>query len=169
MTVLVIIAAVLLGSAAVAMATRNLIHSVLLLVVAWLGITAFYLWSGAEFVAFAQALVYVGAVSMIVLFAVLLTRASTAPAPLDVVLLSRGISAFLAAAMVAAVVAAAVVNTRFILPRRPPPQFSVRDIGQQMLGPYAPALLIVGVVLTVALIGAIIIAAPEKESTDDNR
>ena len=60
------------------MTLRNLIHSALLLIASWAGIAAFYLWAGAEFVAFAQVLVYVGAVSMVVLFAVLLTRRSRA-------------------------------------------------------------------------------------------
>src|SRR3954466_648545 len=73
---LVLIALVTVGAAAVAMALRNLIHSALLLIASWAGIAAFYLWAGAEFVSFAQILVYVGAVSMIVLFAVLLTRRS---------------------------------------------------------------------------------------------
>ena len=73
---LILIALVMLGSAAVAMCLRNLIHSSLLLVLSWAGIAAFYLWAGAEFVAFGQVLVYVGAVSMIALFAVLLTRRS---------------------------------------------------------------------------------------------
>ncbi|MFM7752757.1 MAG: NADH-quinone oxidoreductase subunit J, partial [Opitutaceae bacterium] len=49
------------ATAAVAMALRNLIRSALLLVASWAGIAAFYLWAGAEFVAFAQVLVYVGA------------------------------------------------------------------------------------------------------------
>src|SRR6185369_4791951 len=75
---LLFIAGLTLASAAVAMSLRNLIHSALLLVASWAGIAAFYLWAGAEFVAFAQVLVYVGAVSMIVLFAVLLTRRSRA-------------------------------------------------------------------------------------------
>ena len=73
-----IIALLTLGSAAVEMALRNLIHSALLLIGSWAGIAAFYLWAGAEFVAFAQVLVYVGAISMVVLFAVLLTRRSRA-------------------------------------------------------------------------------------------
>ena len=73
-----IIALLTLASAAVAMSLRNLIHSALLLIASWAGIAAFYLWAGAEFVAFAQVLVYVGAVSMVVLFAVLLTRRSRA-------------------------------------------------------------------------------------------
>ena len=63
---LILIALVILGAAAAAMLSRNLIHSALLLVGAWAGIAAFYLWAGAEFVAFAQALIYVGAVSMVV-------------------------------------------------------------------------------------------------------
>src|ERR1051326_2707120 len=75
---LLVIALLTLASAAVALSLRNLIHSALLLSASWAGIAAFYLWAGAEFVAFAQVLVYVGAVSMIVLFAVLLTRRSRA-------------------------------------------------------------------------------------------
>ena len=54
---LLLIALVLLGSAVAAMVSRNLIHSALLLVGAWAGLAAFYLWAGAEFVAFAQVLV----------------------------------------------------------------------------------------------------------------
>src|SRR2546421_12713116 len=75
---LLIIALGTLASAAIALSLRNLIHSALLLIASWAGVAAFYLWMGAEFVAFAQVLVYVGAVSMVVLFAVLLTRQSRA-------------------------------------------------------------------------------------------
>ena len=63
-----------LATAAVAVSLRNLIHTALLLVVSWAGIAGFYLWAGAEFVAFAQVLVYVGAISMVVLFAVLFAK-----------------------------------------------------------------------------------------------
>src|ERR1700678_81976 len=69
-----LLAFLILGSAAVALSRRNLIHSALLLIGAWFGIAGYYLWAGAEFVAFAQVLIYGGAVSMVVLFAVLLTR-----------------------------------------------------------------------------------------------
>jgi len=78
---LFIIALLIIGSASAAMLSRNLIHSALLLVGAWAGLAAFYLWAGAEFVAFAQVLVYVGAVSMVVLFAVLLTRQGATASP----------------------------------------------------------------------------------------
>ncbi|HZZ58525.1 MAG TPA: NADH-quinone oxidoreductase subunit J, partial [Opitutaceae bacterium] len=70
-----------LACAAAAFALRPLIRSVLLLVGAWAGIAVFFLAAGAEFVAFAQFLIYVGAVSMVALFAVLLTRGGRAGEP----------------------------------------------------------------------------------------
>src|SRR5437763_15401650 len=91
-----IIALLTLGSAAIAMSLRNLIHSALLLIASWAGIAAFYLWAGAEFVAFAQVLVYVGAVSMIVLSAVLLTRRSRADLEVAPDSLKRAVAAILA-------------------------------------------------------------------------
>ena len=42
------------AGAATALALRNVIHSTLLLIASWFGIAAFFLWAGAEFVAFAQ-------------------------------------------------------------------------------------------------------------------
>ncbi len=92
---LLLIAAVILGAAGAALLSRNLIHSALLLVGAWAGIAAFYLWAGAEFVAFAQVLVYVGAVSMVVLFAVLLTRQGATRAPVEYDSLKRGVFALM--------------------------------------------------------------------------
>lgn len=160
-----LLAVLLLGSAAAAMLRRNLIHSALLLVLSWTGIAGFYLWAGAEFVAFAQILIYVGAVSMVVLFAVLLTRPAAedlAPVPASSAL--RAIYGFLAASMVAAVLFPAVINARFPEIRGTAPAFSVKDLGHQLMGPHALALLIVGVLLTVALIGAVLIA-----STDSHR
>jgi len=157
-----LIAFLTLASAAVAMALRNLIHSALLLVLSWAGIAGFYLWAGAEFIAFAQVLVYVGAVSMVVLFAVLLTRPSfDAAAPLPAASLVRVAAGLMAAAMVASVVEMAVLTTRFSGTAPRAPQVAVRDLGALLAGPHAASLLLAGVILTVALLGAVIIAAPE--------
>lgn len=164
MIALISIFTVLLLAAAIAMALRHLIHSALLLTVNWLGIAAFYLWAGAEFVAFAQVLVYVGAVSMVVLFAVLLTRArredNRAP---DLATRTRVVGGFVAAMFVAAILCAAVRSTPLsgVSPAAPP--LSVLQIGRELMGPQVAALLAAGVLLTVALIGAIVIASPERK------
>ena len=164
--VLILIALFILGSAAVAMALRNLIHSALLLVASWFGIAAFYLWAGAEFVAFAQVLVYVGAISMVVLFAVLLTRRSRADLSVAPDSLARAFSAMLAGGAVLGVLVGAVLNTRLGVAPTPTPTVTVRQLGTQLMGPHAAALLVVGVLLTVALLGAVVLAAtdhPEKK------
>jgi len=70
---------VTLAGAIAAMALRNLVHCALALVVAFGGLAALYLQLGAQFVGFAQALVYIGAVAILIVFAILLTRGSEGP------------------------------------------------------------------------------------------
>ena len=160
---LILIAFLLLGAAVAAMLSRNLIHSALLLIGAWAGIAAFYLWAGAEFVAFAQVLVYVGAVSMVVLFAVLLTRQGATSAPVEFASYQRAIAGFITAGGVAGVLLGAILGTPMAVRATPTPaSITVKEIGAQLMGPHAAALLIVGVILTVALLGAIVIAAVDK-------
>src|SRR5581483_9801180 len=75
-----IIAALTLVSAIAAMSLRNLVHCALCLALAFAGLAAMYLQLGAQFVGFAQILVYIGAVAILVVFAILLTNNSGAPA-----------------------------------------------------------------------------------------
>ncbi|HZP61182.1 MAG TPA: NADH-quinone oxidoreductase subunit J [Opitutaceae bacterium] len=165
---LVIIALLILASAAVAMSLRNLIHSALLLVGNWIGVAAFYLWAGAEFVAFAQVLIYVGAVSMVVLFAMLLTRRGRADAAISPDAARRAVSALAVSGAVAAVLVFAVKHTPLPAIPAPAPSVTVRQLGEQLMGPQAAALVLVGVILTVALLGAVILAATDRNSSEDD-
>ncbi len=164
--VLAAIALLILASAGIALTLRNIVRSVILLVVTWFGIAAFYLWAGAEFVAFAQVLVYGGAVSMVVLFAVLLVRHGKAgvaetPAPSG-----RIVSALLAGGAIAGALAGAVALTPLAPAAGPAPFAPVRHIGVLLLNTHAASLLAAGAILTVALLGGVVLAAgggPEKE------
>jgi NADH:ubiquinone oxidoreductase subunit 6 (subunit J) len=166
---LILIAVLMLGSAAAAMLLRNLIHSALLLILSWAGVAMFYLWAGAEFVAFAQILVYVGAISMVVLFAVLLTRQNqVADMLIEPATRLRSISALTVGACVAAVMASAVLSSRFRPPAAAAPATDVKQIGLDLMQHHGAALLIVGVILTVALLGATVLAASEgKRNPED--
>jgi NADH-quinone oxidoreductase subunit J len=166
---LAIIAALMLASAALAMTRRNLIHAALLLIVTWASIACFYLWAGAEFVAFGQILIYVGAVSMVVLFAVLLTRPTLADPDPTPASRRRVAIALLAGAALLAVLAYAILNTPFALQENRPPHIEVRQLGFQLMGPHAASLLVAGVILTVALIGATIIAATDGRDGSPSR
>jgi NADH:ubiquinone oxidoreductase subunit 6 (subunit J) len=164
--VLALLSGLVIGAAAVAMTLRNLIHTALLLVVAWAGIAAVYLWAGAEFVAFAQVLIYVGAVSMVVLFAVLLTRHLGAEPLAAADGWRRAAAGILTGGLVTAVIAGAVMSTSFAPAADRAPGVSVRQLGFQLMNQHAAALLVVGVILTVALIGATILASMERRGDD---
>jgi len=166
---LVLIALLTLASAGVALARPNLIHSALLLIASWMGIAAFYLWAGAEFIAFAQVLVYVGAVSMVVLFAVLLTRRSRADLAVGPASAGRAAGALLAGGAVLAVLAHAVIATPLTAAPGGPRSVTVRELGLELLGPHAAALLAVGLILTLALLGAVLLAAGERREPEEPR
>ena len=82
------------ASAILAVTTRNLVHAALWLVVCLGTLAGCYVVLGAELVALVQVLVYVGAVVVLVLFALMLTRAPIGPQPRA---RSRGRSASLGA------------------------------------------------------------------------
>lgn len=69
------------GSAVLAVSTQHLVHAALWLVITLGTLAGCYLILGAELVALVQLLVYVGAVVVLVLFALMLTRAPMGPSP----------------------------------------------------------------------------------------
>lgn len=150
-------ALVTLASALAAVMLRNLIHAALALAVTFAGVAAVYLQLGAEFLGFAQVLVYIGAVAILIVFAVLLTRGGEVPA--------GGVHA--SRWWVGALIALAVLGTvgwagsSMALPGAPqaaPPTLSVSQLGEALLGRWVVALQVLGVLLTAALIGAVLLA-----------
>src|ERR1017187_836709 len=75
----ILTAIVTLLAAASAMSLRNLVHCALALAVSFSGIAALYLQLDAQFVGFAEILVYVGAIAILIVFAILLTRSGETP------------------------------------------------------------------------------------------
>jgi NADH-quinone oxidoreductase subunit J len=67
-----VFAAVLLGSAAMVVSSRNPVHSVLFLILAFFNASALFLIAGAEFLAMILLIVYVGAVAVLFLFVVMM-------------------------------------------------------------------------------------------------
>jgi NADH:ubiquinone oxidoreductase subunit 6 (subunit J) len=169
MTLLFLILAVItLAGAVAAMTLRMLVHSVLALTIAFAGLAALYILLGAQFVGLAQILVYVGAVAILIVFAILLTRDPTGHLHLS----AGGASArsLLASGAVAAVVfgvlAWAVMSSNMPGAALPaPPQVTVKQVGDALLTRFVLPLEVIGLMLTAALIGAVILAVEETEST----
>src|ERR1044071_6178537 len=74
-----ILSTLTIAAAVAAMSLRHLVHCALAVAVAFIGLAATYLQLNAQFVGFAQILVYVGAITILIVFAILLTRSGDAP------------------------------------------------------------------------------------------
>lgn len=156
-----IIAALTFVSAVAAMSLRNLVHCALCLAVTFAGLAALYLQLGAAFVGWAQVLVYIGAVAILIVFAILLTRSSEAT-PQPVVSRSWGVGVAIAV-IVFAVLTWAVTKSSLAnqsLPAKPDP--TVNEIGHQLMTRYVLPLEVIGLLLTAAAIGAVIIAMKDS-------
>lgn len=157
-----VIAFVIVASGIAAISLRNLVHCALALTVTFVGLAAAFLLLGAEFVGFAQILVYVGAVAILIVFAILLTRASEEQGEGSRRLPWTG---FLIALAVFGTLAA-IINKSQVLdrPPGPAPSVPVKDIGHKLMAEYVLPLEIIGLLLTAALIGAAVIALQDKNT-----
>ena len=161
------ISAVIIVSAAAALSLSNIFHCALCLAASLVGTAALYLLLGVEFLGLVQILVYVGAVAILIVFVILLTRQRNQPVPF---LVPRGRRVIFGAATAIAFVATfwvAILKT-------PLNEFSsnsanVLQIGFAMAGPYVIAVQVIALLLTSAMIGALILASPEKSEKEDSK
>jgi len=155
-----IISVVTLASAVAAVSLRNLVYCALCLTVTFAGLAAFYLQLGVPFAGWAQILVYVGAVAVLVVFAILLTRSGD---PVAQPILPGSRSTGLAVAVVIFGLLLAGIHTSRMARRLPSrkPEPSVRSIGTQLMTRYVLPLEAIAMLLTAATIGAALIAMRE--------
>jgi len=157
-----LISACAVGGALAAVLLKNLVHAALALTVAFLGLALLFLRLDAQFAGFAQILVYVGAVAILVVFAILLTKGSEVPK--DGVFSKSWLAGLAIAAGVFAVLGWAVLQAAPALPNQAAvPAVTVNDIGNALMSRYVLPLEIIAVLLTAALLGAVIVAMHEKE------
>ena len=162
----IITAVVTLLGAAFAMSLRNLVHCALAMAIAFSGIAALYLQLDAQFVGFAEILVYVGAIAILIVFAILLTRSGEAP---DQSVLSPGwLAGIVVTVAVFTTLGWAILNSSALTKQIPAaPVATVKNVGDALMTKFVLPLEIIGLVLTAAMIGAVIIALKE-ESKNEN-
>src|SRR5437870_430514 len=153
-----VIIAILTLAAALAVATlRKLMHAALSFAVMFLGISAFFFLLGAEFVGLVQVFVYIGAVAVLIVFTFLLTRHDVGKV--------RGFNwsgVFVAVAVFGGLVwTISKTKSLSIVPQQIKP-VTVQRIGELLMTNYVWPLQCVGVLLTAALIGALILVMEEK-------
>ena len=155
-----VLAAITLLSALMVGVVRDLIHAVLFLILSFIGVAGLYITLSADFVAVVQVLIYAGAISVLMIFAVLLTPRSdrdNAPvsyaAPLGVL-----------AGLVGAVIIFVGLETDWRQVEGDRFGQTAQEIGSALLDPYALPFEIASIVLVVAMIGAIILVRPGNGS-----
>lgn len=146
-------------AAALAAATLpNLMHAALSFAVAFVGIAAFFFLLGAEFVGLALVFIYIGAVAVLIVFTILLTRRDVGK--------DSGFNwgGAIVAASVFGVLIWSIVKTQSLAILAPHmPALTVKRIGTALMTTYVWPLQCVGLLLTAALIGALILVMEEKQ------
>ncbi len=157
-----LISALTVAGGLAAVLLRNIVHCVLALTVAFAGLALLFLQLDAQFAGFAQILIYIGAVAILVIFAILLTRDPQVSQGKG--MFSRTwVTGLLIAAAVFAVMGWAVLASAPALPNETStPSVTVLQIGDALMSRYILPLEILALLLTAAIIGAVIVAMHEK-------
>lgn len=153
-----VLSVVTIGAALMVVAVRNLIHAILFLILSFVGVAGLYITLSADFVAVAQILIYVGAISVLMLFAVFLTpRAARDNAETSL----RG-PAVVLAALVAFTLGAVAVATDWSEARAGPLSETAEAIGEALLTKYVLPFEIASVLLLAAMVGAIVLVREDR-------
>ena len=154
---LLVIAIITLSGALAAATLRKLIHAALCLVIAFVGVAAYFFLLGAEFVGLVQVFVYVGAVAVLIVFTILLTRREVNG--------TRGINwsgAIVALAVFGGLLWTILKTKSLAIPAPQIEPLTVKRIGEVLMTDFVWPLQCVGLVLTAALIGALVLVMEEK-------
>ena len=153
----IVIAILTLVGALAAASLPKLIHAALCLVVAFVGIAAFFFLLGAEFVGLVQVFVYVGAVAVLIVFTILLTRQADE---------NTGgfnwVGAMIAIAVFSGLIWAILQTPALSIAAPQIEALTVKRIGEVLMTDYVWPLQCVGLLLTAALIGGLILVMEEK-------
>jgi NADH-quinone oxidoreductase subunit J len=153
-----IVTAIFTVAAALAAATlRKLMHAALSFAVALVGVAALFFLLGAEFVGLALVFIYIGAVAVLIVFTILLTRRDVGR--------NRGFNwggAIVAVAVFGSLTWSILETQSLAIIAPHMPALTVKQIGSALMTAYVWPLQCVGLLLTAALIGALILVMEEK-------
>ena len=147
---------IILGGCVMAVASQSLVRALTGLIATLVGVAGMYLLLATPFMAFMQLLIYVGAVSVLIFFAIMLTQAESggdesAFAPMKTYTFG------LAATIAPAAVLAWLVMTKPVDSFAVPVEVSIKTLGAELLGSYFLPFELISVILMVAMSGAVML------------
>ena len=161
-----ILAILTLVSGVLAITTRQIFRAAIFLLFSLIGIAGLYFWMQYEFIAAVQIVVYVGGITVLIIFSIFLTQQAGDLLPRQK--MGRQLFAALAAFCGFALTMLQLFQHTFKQTNDQPMEPSVANIGEQMLGVgengFALPFEVVSILLLAAMIGCIVIAAPSNSS-----
>lgn len=139
---------------------NNVVYSAFLLGGVFLGISGLYILMNADFVSAAQILIYVGAVNVLILFAIMLVNKREAYTPVPGRWLRQGGAAVVSLG-VFALLTKMILQTPWELSSLPPTTDSITTIGQHFFSDFLLPFELASILLLMALIGAVVLARRE--------
>jgi NADH:ubiquinone oxidoreductase subunit 6 (subunit J) len=153
-----ILAAVMIGSALLVVTLRDIIRCGLAMMVCFGALAGIYVILGAPLIAAAQVIVYIGAISVLILFAIMLTQTKAAPTRL--VFQTQAVPAAISAIVIAIVIALAIGATDWgEVPARI--RLATDALSQVLFNDFVLPFEVVSVLLLAAVIGGVFIAKRE--------
>ena len=165
-TATILCMALTLVGAVIAVNARNVMRAVLALALALIGVAGLFVLLGSPFVAAMEILIYVGGISVMMIFAVMLSYSISAGAQ-EKSLVRRAL-ALLPCLAFLAVVSLTMIGTDFgPMPETSAEAWSMEAVGRALLTRYALNFELLSLVLLLAIVGSVTIArqdAPESET-----
>ena len=157
--VFMLLALITLGSALGVVASKNIVHSALMLVLTFLGVAGLYFQMNAGFIGLVQILVYGGAISVLIIFAIMLVmdvepEKTNLPSPS----LGRRLWGVYLVVLLIIALGASIWYTRWPLAMSAAGADEMTVLANLMLGKYVVAFEVAAILLLVAVVGAIILA-----------
>lgn len=149
-----VFAGVVAVASLMAVTVRNIFHAVLLLIVSFVAVAGLYLTLNAAFLAMVQIIIYAGAIAVLMLFALFLTRNAMTTGNAGGRL---QLSAAITGLMMLCLFLYIFVNTRWAPGPATPPGFSPDILADALFTTYLLPFELASVVLLVAMIGAIVL------------
>lgn len=161
--IFVLLAAVTLIAAVLALQAKELIYGAIALGISFIGIAGFFVFLDAPYLAMLQIAVYVGAVVVLILFTIMLVRREQSDELLDRPEGGQGAVGVWLAGLLAVGIAGVAALAGPNLPTAPPAgNLPVSSLGLVLAAEYPIPLLILALLISAALLGALVLAKVEK-------
>ena len=162
----VVFAAILLGSGLLVVTMRDIIRCGLAMIVCFGALAGIYVMLGAPLIAGAQVLIYIGAISVLILFAIMLTQTKAGPTRL--VFQTQAVPAAIASIILAIVLALVVTATDWGAATQPI-RTATTELARLLFNDFVLPFEVVSVILLAAVIGGIYLAKREPDAGDEGR